>query len=135
MIYKGRYLNEQYYRVIESNVFDIPERLREIDPGYFLVYNRSRDKYEVHHIENRGGTYCLTVPYDEIDSRLLDYVRETRAERAAKLFEKMERDNQKLEESRKKDFKDYVGEVAKDIYKYSAQSHKWAETRLNRTVS
>lgn len=135
MLYKGRYLNEEYYVVIEDTVYDIPRRLREIDPGYFLVLNRQRDKFEVHHIENRGGTYCLTVPYDELDDRLLEYVRKTRSENAKKLFEEMEKNNQRLEERKKKDFKDYVGEVAKDVYQYAAQSHKWAEARLTRGVS
>lgn len=134
VLYKGRYLNEEYYVVIESTVFDIPQRLKKIDPGYFLVLNRQRDKFEVHHVDNRGGTYCLTVPYDDVDSRLLDYVRQTRADRAKKLFEEMEKNNQKIEERRKKDFKDYVGEVAKDIYQYAAQSHKWDEARLTREV-
>ena len=135
MLYKGRYLNEEYYTIINSNVFDIPERLKEIDPGYFLVLNKQRDKFEVHHVENRGGTYSLTIPYDMLDSRALDFVRETRSERAKKLFEEMEERNRKIEESKKKEFKDYVGEVAKDVYKYAAQSHKWGEARLNRTVS
>jgi hypothetical protein len=135
VLYKGRYLNEEYYVVIEDTVYDIPRRLREIDPGYFLVLNRQRDKFEVHHIENRGGTYCLTVPYDELDDRLLEYVRKTRSENAKKLFEEMEKNNQRLEERKKKDFKDYVGEVAKDVYQYAAQSHKWAEARLTRGVS
>ena len=130
----NRWISADDYIVVESHVQDIPQRLKEIDKGYFLVLNRNTGKFEVHHIDNKGSTYCLTNPYDDLDARLLDYVRETKSERAAIIFSEMEKKNAKLVEGHRKQFTDYVGEVAKDIYQYAAQSHKWPEARLNRKV-
>jgi hypothetical protein len=65
---------------VEDNVFDIPRRLKEIDSGYFVMFNPDNQKYELHN-EFQDTTYCLTFPYDELDGRALDYARETRIER------------------------------------------------------
>lgn len=135
MIYKGRYLSEEVYTIIEDTVMDIPQRLKQIDPGYFLVLNKQKDRYEVHHVGNRGGTYCLICPYDGLDSRLLDYVEETKSENARKLFAKMDADNEKRERDSKNQAADYIGEVAKDIYKFAKQDHKHRECRLDKVVT
>ena len=59
--------------IIEDDVFDILKRVREIDEGYFILFDTSNCKYELHNI-NQPTTYCLTIPFDNIDSRLIDLV-------------------------------------------------------------
>lgn len=106
---------------MKSNVFKIPERLKEIDKSYFVIYNTMIDKYEVHSTENKDGdTYCLTLPYDELDSRSIDYVRKTRVENARIIWEEMKRNNEKLEIEKAKQFKDYIDVTAREIHKYVA---------------
>lgn len=107
--------------LMKSNVFKIPERLKEIDKSYFVIYNTMIDKYEVHSTENKDGdTYCLTLPYDELDSRSIDYVRKTRVENARIIWEEMKRNNEKLEIEKAKQFKDYIDVTAREIHKYVA---------------
>lgn len=107
--------------LMKSNVFKIPERIKEIDKSYFVIYNTMIDKYEVHSTENKDGdTYCLTLPYDELDSRSIDYVRKTRVENARIIWEEMKRNNEKLEIEKAKQFKDYIDVTAREIHKYVA---------------
>ena len=83
--------------VIESNVFDIPQRLREIDADYFVVYNHSIRQFEVHH-KGQDETYCLSIPYPELDVRTLHRVRETRVERSKIILEQLIKDELKREQ-------------------------------------
>jgi hypothetical protein len=72
---------------IENDLYDIANRLKSIDSGYFVVYDISRQKYEVHNSSNIGNTYCLTVPYEYLDARTVALVYKTRRERFDKIFE------------------------------------------------
>ncbi|HEY8419523.1 MAG TPA: hypothetical protein VIL03_03725 [Clostridia bacterium] len=72
---------------IENDLYDIANRLKAIDSGYFVLYDTARKKYEVHNSNNIGGTYCLTVPYEKLDARTIDFVQKTRRERFDKLLE------------------------------------------------
>lgn len=127
-------VNSKKYRLITDNVFDIPSRLREVDRGYFVLLNRRSGNFEVHHTENIGSTYCLTIPYKELDSRTIDLVQQTRVENAEKLIAEMEARNEKREKSKENNMKDYVGEVAKDIWNYAHSDVKSTECRLNKKV-
>lgn len=79
-----------------TNVHNIPERLREIDAGYFVLRNHDTQTFEIHHREQPHNTFCLTVPYDELDERTLQLVLKTRICNAEKLFSQMEEHNRKI---------------------------------------
>lgn len=85
-----------YLTVIANDLFDIASRLKEIDDGYFVCYNRKASRYEVHNNRQKGSTFCLAVPYDALDARTVELVRKTRVENACKLLEEMERANSAL---------------------------------------
>ncbi len=86
-----------YGRVVTHDLYDIAERLKEIDEGYFVFYSYKDKRYEIHHKDQKGDTFALAVPYDELDERTLRLVRRTRAERAEKLIEEMEKQNREAE--------------------------------------
>lgn len=96
-------------REVESDLFDIARRLKEIDAGYFIL--RREGRFEVH---NRGDepTYCLTVPWSELDARTVELVRKTRAERAAELFAELERDNERARRCAIRESADRAAETA-----------------------
>ena len=85
---------------VVTNVFLIPERLREIDDGYFVLRNHETKQFEIHHSGQPHNSYCLTLPYDELDERALKLVRKTRIGNAEKLLAEMEEHNQKLTKER-----------------------------------
>ncbi len=87
-------------KVIENDLYDISSRLMEIDEDYYIVYNLKRGRYEVHHKKQRGGSYCLTVPYDELDARTVELVRKTRRQNMDGLLKEIERHNAKLAEGK-----------------------------------
>ena len=86
-----------YGRVVTHDLYDIADRLKEIDEDYFVFYSYRDKRYEVHHKGQRGDTFALAVPYDELDVRSLRLVRRTRPERAEKLIEEMEKQNREAE--------------------------------------
>ena len=87
---------------MNTNVFFIPERLREIDEGYFVVRNHQTKQFEIHHSGQLHNTYCLTVPFDELDERTIRLVRKTRICNLEKLLDEMEEHNRKLSEKQTK---------------------------------
>ena len=96
---------------VEHDLFGIVDRLRAIDDGYFVVYDKNRSTFEVHHSRQRGDTFALSVPYPSLDERTVRLVRRTRAENAKRLFEEMDRENRKLEKRRIKEAAEKVSET------------------------
>lgn len=95
--------------LIRSNTYDVPERLKCIDKGYFVVFNLSKNKYEVHNEDNIGSSYCFTVPYDELDSRTVELCKRTNVSlHGDEIFKMIDRENARLEAEKKKKFADEI---------------------------
>ncbi|BCV23298.1 hypothetical protein [Gelria sp. Kuro-4] len=58
---------------VSSHVFDIPERLKEVDPQLRVLFNTDRQQYEVWG-RDLYGPYML-VAFKELDQRALTAVR------------------------------------------------------------
>lgn len=83
--------------IIEHDLFGISDRLKGIDSNYFVCYNSSKHRFELHNSFQRGSTLSLVVPYESLDVRTVDYALRTRAERAEQLLAQMELENKRLE--------------------------------------
>jgi len=95
------------YDIISSDLFNISKRIKKIDGGYFIAYSYKMRRFEVHNSRQRGGSFCLAVPFDRLDARVLDLVKQTKSENADKIFKKIESDNERLlKENRYKAIKD-----------------------------
>lgn len=119
--------------VIKSDVFDIARRLKEIDSGYFIVYNTAKRRYEVHNDGQKGNTFCLVVPYDCLDARTVELVQRTRVSNMDCLIEELEADNKSMEQralnSQKEKIADIISqEVQFDSKKYIEQCQQFAES-------
>ena len=79
---------------IKNDVYYISQRLKEIDFKYFILYNTKKKKYEIHH-SGQSDTYCLTVPFDELDSRTIHFVNQTRVENRDRLLKELDEENRK----------------------------------------
>ena len=77
---------------IEGDVCDISRRIREVEPEYFIVYNRRLGRYELHD-GLCGVTFACVLPFDELDARSLRYARRMRVERINRLLEELDREN------------------------------------------
>lgn len=107
---------------VETNVYCIPERLKEIDPDYFVVFNTDTQKFEVHHMGQIGSTLALNIPYDELDARTIELVYKTRVENAKEIFDEIDRHNEKLEKQRYEKLMDEAAQRAKEIHRYASRS-------------
>lgn len=102
---------------VQTNAFNIPERIREIDSGYFVMFNPDTGKYEVHHKE-QDYTLALNLPYDELDARAIRYVHETRVENIRKIQAEIEANNEKIEFEKEMKRSDMMKDIAGDIHSY-----------------
>jgi hypothetical protein len=118
---------------VDSNVFNIPERLRQIDPGYFVMFNPRNQTFELHH-EGQDFTYCLTFPFDELDGRAIDYVQETRIERLGAIRRQMDAHNEKVEADKRRDFDDKVDYLSKEIHRSALRRNEVPDAGAFKTV-
>lgn len=118
---------DKYREIIISSVHNIPQRLKQIDKGYFLVRNHETQQYEIHHREQIGDSFCLTIPYKELDERTLQRVRETRIEYIDKIKEEIKKNNEALEAASEKRQKDKAETIIKEVYRY-CKKHESKET-------
>jgi hypothetical protein len=81
---------------ITGDLYGIVRRLKAVDPDYFVIRAYRTGKFELHHRRNKGGSFTLTLPFDRLDARTVEYVRQTRRERAEALFAEIERHNERL---------------------------------------
>lgn len=96
---------------IKSDVFDIVKRLKQIDDGYFVLFDTEKQKFELHNLFQPNTTYCLTLPFEFLDERTIHLTLKTLRKNQNDLFEEMERQNQKFEGNAFANFKRsfYVG--------------------------
>ncbi len=81
------------YIPVLHDVFDISGRIREIDDTYFILYNKLKNKFEVHSSAQKGDSFCVELPFSFLDARTLVYLRRYRGQRAQEIFLEMEKDN------------------------------------------
>lgn len=79
---------------VKNDVYFIADRLKEVDENYFILFNTKKQHYEVHH-KAQSDTYCLTVPYAELDERTIVFVNQTRVENRDRLIRELDEENKK----------------------------------------
>ena len=90
-------MKRAYLVPVINDLFDVANRLHEIDAGYVVYFNKLQNQFEVHNHSQKGSSLALVVPFDELDARTVELARKTRVENAEKLFEEMEKANQLAE--------------------------------------
>jgi len=83
---------------LTHDVYGIAKRIKNLDRGYFIVYDTEKEKFEVHNNLQLGSSYCLTLPYSELDARALDYVAKTSCTNIERILEEIESEN-RIQES------------------------------------
>lgn len=118
---------DNFREKINSDLFNITGRIKNIDKDYFIVRNHQTEEFEVHHSKQIGDSFCLSIPYDRLDERTLKRVRETRIEYIDKIREEIKKNNEALEKAGDKKLKDITENVTKEVYRY-ASKHEDKET-------
>lgn len=81
---------------LDGDPLFIKERLQEIDPTYYIVYNLITNRYEVHSCEQKDS-YCFSIPYDTLDDRTLELARKSLVSRRDQIIAEMDRENEQRE--------------------------------------
>lgn len=101
-----------------SHAMDIPERLKELDDGYFVMLNVKTQRFEVWHRGEGEGVLECVLPYDGLDERTVRHVREHRMERMDQLIREIEEHNAQLEEDAQRKWLDEAGERTREAFGY-----------------
>ena len=80
---------------IKSDALNIVKRLKMLNDGYRLYYNKKSKKFTLYQIKNNllPKVYCLTFPFDEIDERMIEYTLKSEVQNRKAYLEEIERSN------------------------------------------
>ncbi|MDR3022254.1 MAG: hypothetical protein LBU60_06260 [Clostridiales bacterium] len=81
---------------LTGDLYDIVNRIKEIDKSYFIMRNNKLKRFEIHSDNQKGDTLCVIVPYDKLDFRTLQLLRQTHVDRASALIKEIELNNLRL---------------------------------------
>ena len=99
------------YLTKTGDMFGIEARLKEIDGSYKLYYNTKEKRYEVYSEKHGKEELAFVCPFESLDARLIRFARQTRSERAVKLFEEIEKHNEKIIKEEEKIISDKKAEI------------------------
>lgn len=108
---------------IENDVFDIVKRIKEIDKGYFILFDTKKGKFELHNIF-QPTTYCLTVPFDTLDNRLIDLIYYSNINNIDIIMEDIDKNNENIEKNNNITMKDQTNFMLREIYDFASNSSK-----------
>ena len=106
---------------IVNDLFEIVNRLREIDESYFVIYDTNKKRFEVWTSVPKK-TMCFVVKNKTLDSRVILYALSTSSKNAEKLYEKIEKNNNEISNKIITKIKDENECKFKEIYNYEKLS-------------
>ncbi len=83
---------------IKSDPFFVVQRLKELDGGYYVVFDTKKQKYVLNNKFQIDNHYCLTYPHKELDFRMLELAQKTSTRNMQSLLEEIEQTNNILKE-------------------------------------
>ena len=118
---------------IESDVFDIVNRVKDIDEGYYILYNQTNNNFELHN-KYQKNTYCLTIPIDSLDSRVIDMIMYTNISNIDNIMIDIDNNNLKIEKENDEIIKNLTDYKVREIYNFANSSSKYLGEDLFTTV-
>lgn len=108
---------------IESDVFDIAKRLKQINESYYILFDTSKQKFELHSKEQQNS-YCFSYPFQNLDNRFLDMVYTTNIRYIDNIIEDIDKNNIEIERIGKQKTKSQTDYMLKEIYCFANNSSK-----------
>jgi hypothetical protein len=107
-----------------NNVYDIPVRLKEVNRDFFVMFNTRKQKFEVHCASQPFDTLACVLPFDELDARAIQYVREFSRERTEHLAEEIDRYNEELDRREQEAMIDKASYKCREAFNYLKNNSK-----------
>ena len=114
---------------INNDVFEITKRIKDIDDGYYVVFDTRKNHYELHN-KNQPYTYCLTYPYDNLDSRMIDMILYTNIDNIDNIVNEIDKNNANIENSVNNSIKNKTEYMVREIYDFASNSSKKCDVNL-----
>ena len=118
---------------IENDVFDVVKRIKQIDDGYFVVFDLDKEKYELHN-KYQNNSYCLTYPYSNLDNRLVDIIHYSSVNNIDNIMAEIDNNNRYIECNASNDVKTQSEYMLREIYEFSSNSSKEFEVDSFSTI-
>lgn len=99
-------MRDSALREIKSDVFDIADRIREVDEEYRLYYNLAQARYEV----RKRGELCITWT-EPLSAALITKLRETHVRRRLELLKEIEREEERARQEGESRMRERIGEI------------------------
>lgn len=115
--------------LVESDVFDINERIKDIDEDYYILFDISKERYELHH-KKQLNSYCFSYPYKTLDNRLIDLIYVSSINNIDKIIEEIDKNNIEIENNIMNKNKDLAGYKFHEIYNFANNSSKEFDSNL-----
>lgn len=111
--------------MIENDLFDIANRLKAIDDGYYVLYDRLLKRYEIHNDKSRDSLQ-LILPYSSLDARTVRHVAATQVVDPSRFINEIDEYNNRLETSKIATSMDIIGHKVKSLVEYEERTGKSA---------
>ena len=108
---------------IESDVFDISKRIKDIHEGYFIVFDTNKSKFEIHNSE-QGMSYCFTSKYDAVCAGMIFEIMYSMVNNIDNIIDEIDKNNKQIENIQSKKVKDDSEYMLREIYGFFNNSSK-----------
>lgn len=108
---------------IESDVFDITNRIKDLDENYFILFDDSKNSFEVHN-HNQPDSYCFTSKYNSLDSRIIDEINMLNIANIDNIINEIDKNNAIIEQNNINESKNISDYMIREIYNYCANSSR-----------
>lgn len=108
---------------VESDVFDIVNRIKDIDEYYFILYDTNKNRYELHN-SNQKNSYCFTYPYETLDVKFIEYLLSSHIKNIDNIIDEIDRNNSNIEKHNMDIVKNQSDYMLREIYSFSNNSSK-----------
>lgn len=117
-----RLWGKPHLRPLFTNVCHVPERIREYNPDFFVVFNRRTGYFEVHSLAHVHDTYGLTIYTKELYPKALDTVRRNDIRMRGKaIFRELDKANERFRESEQRATRNELRAIAEEMKPYFAR--------------
>lgn len=122
-----RFIEGRFYKdriPVTSHAMDIPVRLKEVNRDFFVMFNTRHQKYEIHCASQPESTLACVLPFDDLDYRAIQYVREFARERTENLAREIEEYNEKMIRKQQEEMIDKAGYKCREAFNYLRNNSK-----------
>ncbi|MBR4270601.1 MAG: hypothetical protein IKQ31_02875 [Clostridia bacterium] len=106
---------------IENDAFNIAERIKKINPHYFVVYNTERHVFEVHNSRQYSSSFCITCDLG-LNYSVISKLRKTKIENLDKIMREIDENNEQIDAEVKRIERDKATFKAREMFQYAKQN-------------